>query len=149
MTLQDIHQNEKIHSHQPHLLSYLWYLLVFCHRNHFNILYISNKVIDGIIGGLEKESEINIDTTEMIYLCDKTLALLFKSIEHLIWLFILTIPLSQWRTTMKPHLIYIRKYETYLQQSILTYNWNTIILQLAIYLYQKKCAILIMNGSIL
>ncbi len=53
-------------------------------ETNLQIFNLSNKFIDGIISGLEKESDVRIDVSDKIKLYNQTLKILNKSTRHLI-----------------------------------------------------------------
>ncbi len=55
-------------------------------ETNLQILNLSNKIIDGMIGGLEKESDARVDTSDKIKLYNETFKMLNKSTKHLIQL---------------------------------------------------------------
>ncbi len=82
--LQGIHLNNKylVTKWMFDLTRNIYFLPVT--ETNLQIVNLTNKIIDGIVGRMEKESDERIDTTEKIKLYSQTFKILNKSNEHLI-----------------------------------------------------------------
>ncbi len=102
-------------------------------ETNLQILNLSNKIIDGIIGGLEKESDARIDTKDNIKLYNQTFKILNKSTGHLIRLLRneddKTDKMKEFKEAMTDPFQNIRDYITERVSFLivfLTYHWNKI-----------------------
>ncbi len=135
--LQSLHQNNKylVTKRMFDLTCNIYFLPVT--ETNLQILNLSNKIIDGIIGGLEKVSDVRINTTEKIKLYNQTFKILNKSTGHLIQLLSneddKKDKMKYFKEAMIDPFQNIRDYITERVSFLivfLTYNWNKIFCNL-------------------
>ncbi len=101
---------------------------------NLKILNLSNKVIDGIVGCLEKALVIKVDISDKFSLYDKTPESFTYSTKHLIWLIChkdyTSDAIKNFNEALNDQYQNITEFiseRVSFPISFLTYNWNTII----------------------
>ncbi len=144
MILDECHSNDKyIPTKRLFDLTRDIYFLPVSKEN-LQIVNVSNKIVDAIIGGLERASDVKVDTTDKIRLYDKTLHSLELSKTNLIRILH---PKDGDKDFMKSLDVVLsdpyRKLKRFISNNVsfplsfLTYNWNTILCNLPSVYFSK------------